>query len=292
MGGALTNGQLSLNNLDLDTMGGNCSLSLTLSDTDNPNPFGVPSPTLSTNFSIGSQPSYNFASTVDATCQKFCNRALADITYDGPGQPPAGANWTITTNGCPNVSPVSSAGPAFPYQIQLTCGNPGHATFTVSWEYLGVTNNSQIGGLQGSFGTTTTSSTTVATTTTSSTSVPASTTTTAPKATTTAATTTTTAPKATSTAASTTTTTAPKATTTAAKTAAAAASFTQGASAPSALAAASGEASAAATDRAGTWVIEGAVGLVALSFGSGLLRRRRRPTASQRENLNDNQKKR
>jgi IPT/TIG domain len=178
LSGALTNGQLSINNLDLDTMGGQCTASLALTDTDTPNPYGAPSPTLSTTFTLGSQPAYGFTATVDPTCLTFCppSAAIADINFQGGGQPTAGIDWTITTSGaCPDVGQVSTSAPSFPYAVNLSsCADPQGATFAVSWEYLGSTQGTAAIPLSGAFGTTTTTAppTTAPPTTTPPTTVP------------------------------------------------------------------------------------------------------------------------
>jgi hypothetical protein len=181
MSGALTNGELSLDDLNLDSLGGQCTLSVALTDTDSPDPYGAPSPTFTTPFILGTPLGYTFTATVDPSCLTFCppSAAVADVGLGGGGQPAAGINWTVTTSGaCPGVGPVSTAVPSFPYAINLSsCADPQGATFSVSWEYLGSTETTSAIPLSDAFGTTTTTEPPSTTTTPPTTGAPTTTTT-------------------------------------------------------------------------------------------------------------------
>ncbi|MGH9114650.1 MAG: hypothetical protein ACRDWW_02355, partial [Acidimicrobiales bacterium] len=209
IGGPLSNGALGVSDFDLDTMGGSCGLSVTLSDTANPDPYGVSSPALAAKFSIGTQANYSFSADFTQQCQKFCVQEQVVVSYGGPGQePPAGDTWMVcvdsshdhgnadgngaspcTTNQTDLCQVISgpTANPAFPLTVTLplTCPDTGHVDVQVSWRYLGVVLYLDLGRPGGTPGTTTTTAATTTTTTATTT-----TTTTIPKTTTTQRTTT------------------------------------------------------------------------------------------------------
>ena len=197
VGGALADGAFSVADFDLDSMGGSCQLlGATLSDTDNPNPYGVSSPRLAASFLIGRQPAYAFGAAISAQCRIFCLQRQIDLSYGGPGTAPAaGIDWTVaaclTGSGLCSTSPPSaclvtdtSAGPmTFPVALDVPDGcDPSAMTVVVTYIYLGSTQNISVGSPSGSVGTTTTTTTTTSTTTSTTTTVPTSSTTACPPA--------------------------------------------------------------------------------------------------------------
>ncbi|MGH9056857.1 MAG: fibronectin type III domain-containing protein [Acidimicrobiales bacterium] len=185
IGGPLSNGTLAVSDFNLDTVGGACDLSVTLSDTANPDPYGVSSPPLAAHFSIGTQPNYGFSSNFTQQCQKFCLQEQIIVGYGGPGQdPPAGDTWMVCvdsahgqggnsngngTNPCAQdqtdlcqVIGGPTANPAFPVTVALplTCPDAKQVDVQVSWRYLGVVLYLDLGRPGGTPGTTTTTTTT------------------------------------------------------------------------------------------------------------------------------------
>ena len=222
--------------VDLDQIGGHCGLTLTLHSALSPDPYGVPSPALTSAFSIGAVPSYRFSVAISEPCGRYCATFDLLVTYNGSGEPP-GTDWQVTAAGGPicNAGTPIEAAAAFPVTVKwpTTCPTP---TVTVSWVYLGQAGSAVVGVANlpslsappppttaplpsttvAPAPTTTTSvalpSTTAATVVPATTASPPSSTTTAPTATTattaaTAAATTSTAPLTTTTLAATTTTT-------------------------------------------------------------------------------------
>jgi hypothetical protein len=190
--GPLSGGSLTLGPVDLDAVGGACTLSgLTLVDEASPDPYGVPSPTLETSFELGHQPAYAFGTSwspcpPDATA---CPPQV-DVTVDGPEAPAAGDSWLVSATGpggpddpcqvsrgptatTPFVSPVpddTTAAP--PPSVVLTlpdgCSDTSRIDVSVSYRYLGVTTRLDLGsppGIPPAPTTTTTTSTTTTTTT-------------------------------------------------------------------------------------------------------------------------------
>ncbi len=134
--GTLAHDQFS-SNLDLDQIGGRCSLSLTLHSTLSPDPYGVPSAPLTAAFSIGAPPSYRFSVSVIEPCGRYCATFGLLVTYNGSGQPP-GTDWQVSATAgpiCDAGTPIEAAA-AFPVTISwpTTCPTP---TVSVSWVYLG-----------------------------------------------------------------------------------------------------------------------------------------------------------
>ncbi len=124
--------------LALDQMGGRCTLSASLSDRAQPDPYGVASPPLSAAFAIGTAPSYSFAAVASDACSPDCATMQLVVSYNGPGDQPAGTNWrvsAVSADGCRASSPTSSAA-----QFPVTLGWPMHCqvpAITVDWLYLG-----------------------------------------------------------------------------------------------------------------------------------------------------------
>jgi hypothetical protein len=190
--GAITNGRLSVPNLDLIDIGGSCTLAVTVSDMATPNPYGVPWQAAPTGFTIGSQPAYVFSDQISPLCQQqFCppGEQQVQILFSGPGpQPAAGGDWTITSSGgigdCD--SSLVPAAPVFPLTIGLppTCRHASEVNITVSYKYLGQITTLALGPPAGTAATTTTSTSTTTTTTTLPASPTSSSSTTSPSATT------------------------------------------------------------------------------------------------------------
>ncbi len=142
--GALNGHQFS-SNVDLDQIGGRCSLTLTLHSTLSPNPYGVPSPALTSAFSIGAVPSYRFSVSVSEPCGRYCATFDLLVTYNGSGEPP-GTDWQVTAAGGPicNAGTPIEAAASFPVTISwpTTCPTP---TVTASWVYLGQAGTTVVG---------------------------------------------------------------------------------------------------------------------------------------------------
>jgi Fibronectin type III domain len=160
-GEKLVAGAFTISNFNLDTMGGDCTLTATLSDTDNPNPYGgVSSKELTTAFTIGTQPAYAFSSAwgtptcLDALClsQQYPISVCFGSTCPSPSsspQPAAGIEWGVQATGtvlgarddsCTVTAPTTSD-PAFPVLLVESgaCKHLNSVTVTVSWTYLGAT---------------------------------------------------------------------------------------------------------------------------------------------------------
>ena len=132
-------------NVDLDQIGGHCSLTLTLHSTLSPDPYGVPSPAFTSLFSIGAVSSYRFSVAVSEPCGRYCATFDLLVTYNGSGEPP-GTDWQVTAAGgpiCDAGTPVEAAA-AFPVTVKwpTTCPTP---TVTVSWVYLGQAGTGVVG---------------------------------------------------------------------------------------------------------------------------------------------------
>jgi len=142
--GAL-NGDRFASNVDLDQIGGQCNLTLTLHSTLSPDPYGVPSPALTSAFSIGAVPSYRFSITVSEPCGRYCATFDLLITYNGSGEPP-GTDWQVTAAGGPicNAGTPIEAAAAFPVTVKwpTTCPTP---SVTASWVYLGQAGSAVVG---------------------------------------------------------------------------------------------------------------------------------------------------
>lgn len=238
VGGLISGSSLSVPFPDLTDLGGNCTLFLTVSDTDNPNPYGVTSPQLQTPFDIGSQPGYGATAALSQDCiTAVCASEQAIVTLtDSQGNtaaaPIAGGYWSISsasTNGggkgkgggvdpCADTEQLTNSpdqAPSFPITFSFPAGcGPNqviNATLTLSYEYLGQTQTIDVGTPSGTPATTTTTTPSTTTTTT-----PSTTTTTTPSttSTTTAACPTTTTKSSSGGSGSTTTNCVPKSTTT------------------------------------------------------------------------------
>ncbi|MGA3218979.1 MAG: hypothetical protein ABSE77_07870, partial [Acidimicrobiales bacterium] len=97
--------------MDLDQMGGACSLALTLSSTLTPDPYGVPSPELTAPFSIGVPAPYRFSAVAEEGCRPECTTIAIDVAFEGTGQP-AGTDWQVTaasTTGCSATAPSATS---------------------------------------------------------------------------------------------------------------------------------------------------------------------------------------
>jgi hypothetical protein len=179
---ALTNGRMSVPNIDLIEFGGSCVLAVTVSDTASPNPYGVPWTAALTGFTIGSQPAYAFSDQISPFCQQqFCRpgEQQVQILFSGPtSEPTAGGDWTITSSGGVGDSDASlvPAAPVFPLTIAHppTCRHATGVNISVTYKYLGQTITVPLGPPAGTPATTTTSTSSTSTTTT--TTLPASTT--------------------------------------------------------------------------------------------------------------------
>jgi hypothetical protein len=200
VGGPLSGGSFTVSNFDLADMGGSCTVTATLSDTANPNPYGVSSPSLTTAFSIGQQPGYTFTDQISPPCQHTsCEPPQLEVDYGGSGPLSAGDGWTISTSSTgnghrfdPGDPCASSQGvatpPTFPLTISLPslCSDPSMVDVTISYTYLGVTTYANAGTPSGNGSpppattTTTPPSTTTTTLPTTTTTVASATTTTSP----------------------------------------------------------------------------------------------------------------
>ncbi len=152
VGGPLSNGSFTVSNFDLADMGGSCTATATLSDTADPNPYGVSSPPLTTAFSIGQQPGYTFTDQISPPCQHtFCEPPQLEIDYGGSGSLAAGDGWTVSTstgNGhgfdpgdpCASSQDVATP-PTFPLTVSLPslCPDPSMVDVNIGYTYLGVT---------------------------------------------------------------------------------------------------------------------------------------------------------
>jgi hypothetical protein len=178
--GQISNGTLAVPMPDLVDAGGNCSLSVTVSDLANPNPYGVPSRTLNAAFIIAGQPGYTFKDRISPACQAtFCSPEQIEVDFTGSRLEPlqAGGDWVIAPTCGPPVA--LSAPPRFPIIITLadTCSDATAVDVLVKYKYLGTTITLDAGAPSGTPATTTTTTTTTSTTSTTSTTTPTSTTT-------------------------------------------------------------------------------------------------------------------
>lgn len=138
--------------MDLVDSGGACSISFTLHDNSNPDPFGGPSPQLSLPFRIGTEPTYTFSATISQGCQANFVCGLGGQPYQvvvnstGTGSLSAGGDWTVSSAGPLDHGPVQLCstnqglpGPDFPFTFQLPpqCPDPSTVQVTVSYKYLG-----------------------------------------------------------------------------------------------------------------------------------------------------------
>ncbi len=132
-------------NVDLDQIGGHCSLTLTLHSTLSPDPYGVPSPAFTSSFSIGAVSSYRFSVAVSEPCGRYCATFDLLVTYNGSGEPP-GTDWQVTAAGGPicDAGTAIDAAAVFPVTVKwpTTCPTP---TVTVSWVYLGQAGTAVVG---------------------------------------------------------------------------------------------------------------------------------------------------
>jgi hypothetical protein len=145
---------------NLVVAGGNCTLSFTVTDNANPNPYGVPTHTITADFTIGQEPVYAFQQAYTTACS-----AGRDGNQCGPGGQPwqlvvsstspslaAGGSWNVTselrdqqTGNEVTPDPCQSSnelpGPNFPYTLTLpvTC-DPDvtpNIDVIVSFHYIG-----------------------------------------------------------------------------------------------------------------------------------------------------------
>lgn len=185
--------------VDLVHYGGRCSISLTLADAADPDPYGGPSPELTAPFAIGTQPGYTFDASVagDCThayrCGPLGEPWQVEVRYTGTGPLGAGGDWSISaaldSSGPRSADPCATAeqlpGPAFPALVELpaSCPDVSRARITVSYTYLGRVLHADAGNPAGAPPPATLPP--APTTTTTTTTTPCSTTTTSPSSTTT-----------------------------------------------------------------------------------------------------------
>lgn len=180
---------------DLIDTGGQCALRFTLTDTADPDPYGVPSPQIEADFTIGQIPKYQFMQGYAPDCSSDSQTGnqcgpggqqwqLVVAAAGGKAPDMGGGDWTVTAevtnphNGqevTPDLCYVSSGlDPSdFPFTITLpeACPYPqmDDIDATVSFKYLGQTTDVDAGypdNKQGAFvpeptTTTSTTSTTV-----------------------------------------------------------------------------------------------------------------------------------
>jgi hypothetical protein len=137
----VANGQVSTG-MDLDQMGGRCSVSVALQDTLVPDPYGVPSANLAAPFSIGTPQSYAFQVTAGKLCG-HCSAIDLYVNYAGTGEP-AGTDWQVSAKvtgkkGC-TVSAPEAGVADFPVKLAWPVGCPSPMVL-VSWVYLGEPTN-------------------------------------------------------------------------------------------------------------------------------------------------------
>jgi hypothetical protein len=174
----------------IDT-GGSCSIRLRLTDTQSPDPYGVPSPAVDSAFTIGSQPSYAFTTqfvgdcTADFKCGPLGQPYQLEVDVAQPGSGGSwfagGGDWSVAA-GDRNLAHSADlcytgvlglpTPPVFPYIVTLpqTCAQPKSVTITVTYTYLGQQQTADAGSPTnnpGSPATTTTTTTIPSTTTTS-----------------------------------------------------------------------------------------------------------------------------
>ena len=176
--------------------GGQCTFRFSLSDPQQPDPYGGPSPVIESAFTLGTQPPYSFTSQFVGDCvQNFKCGPLGQpyqLEVDSAGTFAGGGRWTVeaTDSDVPRKADTCDTGvlnlptpPTFPYTVTLpeACVNPDRVNVTVSYTYLGQQKSLQTGypaNSPGSPATTIapTTTTTVPATTTSTTTVPTTTT--------------------------------------------------------------------------------------------------------------------
>lgn len=146
-GGQVNGGRLGYR-MDLVTSGGACSISLTLDDTASPDPYGGPSPQVTSAFQIGAQPRYSFSAKVTQNCRLNFVCGLGGqpvqvvVSSTGTGPVTAGGDWAVSSSGGLLNSCASNQGlpgPTFPYTFQLPtpCSEASTVDVTVSYRYLG-----------------------------------------------------------------------------------------------------------------------------------------------------------
>lgn len=158
--GLLTSGviQVPMNLVDL---GGQCTITATVSDQD-PAPYGgTSSAPVSAGFSIGTQPRYTFSTQIDPACQQsVCVPEKIDVAYTGSAPIDRGGDWVIETassgrsqpSADPCATQVQLASPNFPVTVNLPdlCLDPRKVDVTVSYKYLGTVNQVDAGTPTGS----------------------------------------------------------------------------------------------------------------------------------------------
>ncbi len=125
--------------MNLDQMGGRCSVSVTLQDTLVPNPYGLPSANLLAPFAIGSPRSYTFQVTAGKPCLRHCPTIDYYVSYNGTGEP-AGTDWRVSAKAAGKSDCTASlpevAVADFPVKLAWPAACPP-PTVLVSWVYLG-----------------------------------------------------------------------------------------------------------------------------------------------------------
>ncbi len=196
--GPVTGEALVVDHVDLLTMGGPCRISLTVSETAEPNPYGVTSPALQGDFELGASPSYGFASTYSPSCEAgYCQDEQVEVDFDGPGsEPAAGTDWTVVA--APTACAQSAgptADPTFPVTLTLPARcRRRQLQLSVDYTYLGAAQTVAVAPLTGTPGTTTVPTSVPSSSTVPSSTVPPPSTTTASTTPTTPTTTTPTTP--------------------------------------------------------------------------------------------------
>ena len=130
--------------------GGSCTVSFSLTDGAQPNPYGGPSPDMTAAFTIGSQPSYSFdvsfIKCAPFQCGPFGRQYAVDVTTGDPFQ--GGGQWTFSagqvgvppaTDPCYVSVQSATSPPSYPVELDLPqpCVQVGRVAVTVSWLYLG-----------------------------------------------------------------------------------------------------------------------------------------------------------
>ena len=153
--GPLANGVLTVP-IDLVQLGGSCGITATLSDQD-ATVYGRPSDPISSTFMIGTQPEYKFSASIPAACQQsFCFPEQVLVDKSGSENLDRGGHWTIVTKspGALGANPLDPCGrtvslstpPAFPDTVDLpVLCDPKQVDVVVSWMYLGVTTQDDLG---------------------------------------------------------------------------------------------------------------------------------------------------
>ena len=172
--GPLTNGTLTVK-MDLVATGGACRISATLSDQD-ASVYGRPSDPITSDFTIGTQPDYKFSVAIAPACQQtICLPQQVVVSQVGSESFNQGGDWSIVTKtqGAPSGSPDLCSRtiplptpPAFPelFDLPITCPDASKVDVVVSWMYLGVTTQDDLGTPSGTEPPPTTTTTTTTTT--------------------------------------------------------------------------------------------------------------------------------